>query len=246
MKISTNLVLSVSLAALLLAGCQQAADEPAEAKTEEVKWGYDGAGAPANWGALSVEYATCKTGTQQSPINLPSAETAKTINVTTNYAAAPAEVVNNGHTIQANIGDGFMLSSGGTDYKLLQFHMHTPSEHTIDGKALPMVAHFVHATAEGKLAVLGILFKEGEANAQIQSLIDKVGGKTELDLAAMLPAKLDVVNYQGSLTTPPCSEGVNWHVVLEPVTASAEQIKALKDVMHDNARPVQPLGDRAL
>ena len=244
-----------ALAALALAGCKQA-DAPAEgektaeasgeAGPEKAAWGYGDEDGPAKWGDLSADYATCKTGKEQSPIDLPAANAAKTIEVATNYAPTEAEVVNNGHAIEAKFGEGFTLTSGDKTYKLLQFHFHTPSENTIAGKASPADVHFVHADANGNLAVLGIMIDEGAANPQFQAVLDSVGKKTPLDIKAMLPASMTAYNFKGSLTTPPCSEGVNWHVLTTPITASAEQIAALNKLTGNNARPVQPMNGRAI
>ncbi|MFC4292624.1 carbonic anhydrase [Sphingorhabdus arenilitoris] len=254
----SNLFKSAALpvvAILALSACKQA-DAPAgegnrvsaesEAAPEKAAWGYGEADGPAKWGDLSADYATCKTGKEQSPIDLPAATAAKTIDVATNYAPTEAEVLNNGHAIEAKFGEGFTLTSGDKTYKLLQFHFHTPSENTIQGKASPADVHFVHADDAGNLAVLGIMINEGAANPQFQAVLDSVGKKTPLDIKAMLPASMTAYNFKGSLTTPPCSEGVNWHVLTTPITASKEQIAALNKLTGSNARPVQPMNDRAI
>lgn len=247
MKKTTNVMIAL-LASASLAACSQA-DAPAEggeATTKEVKWGYAEDNGPDKWGDLSEEYAACKAGMEQSPIDLPAASEANLITVTTNYAATEAKVEDKGKTIQADFGEGFTLTSGENTYNLVQVHMHTPSENTVEGKAFPMTGHFVHADADGALAVLGVMFEEGEANPAVQTMLDNVGGSAEMDIAAMIPAELTAYNFPGSLTTPPCSEGVNWHVLSNPVTASAEQIAALTEAMGNNARPVQPLNEREL
>ena len=249
MSYSIKATLILSLSTLALTACQQAdtpVDEIPAAESEKVKWGYGADDGPAQWGDLSEEYAQCKTGKEQSPIDLPSADKARTIDISTNYAASSAEVVNKGSSIKVNVDKGLAMTSGESTYELLQFHYHTPSENTVEGKSYPLTAHFVHADADGNLAVLGLLYEEGAANEQVQATIDNIGGKANLDLAAMLPESTTVYNFKGSLTTPPCSEGVNWHVLTTPVTASKEQIEALNKVMGDNARPVQPMNDRAI
>lgn len=247
MKFTTKFAVA-ALASVSLAACSQA-DAPAEGEeggeAEAVAWGYGEDDGPAKWGDLSAAYELCKTGLEQSPVNLPAAGDANLITVSTNYGTTEASIVDkDGKTIQADFGEGFTLTSGDSTYNLVQVHMHTPSENTIDGKAFPLTGHFVHADAAGALAVLGIMFEEGEANPAIQAMLDNVGGKAEMDLTAMLPAELTAYNFPGSLTTPPCSEGVNWHVVSTPVSASAEQIAALSAAMGNNARPVQPANER--
>lgn len=249
MKFSSKLFVA-AMASVSLAACSQADTAPEDgsegATTEKAAWGYGEEDGPSKWGDLSEEYAACSTGLEQSPIDLPAASEANLITVTTNYAATEAKVEDLGKTIQASFGEGMALTSGDTEYGLVQVHMHTPSENTVAGKAYPLTAHFVHASAEGAFAVLGIMFEEGEANPAIQTMLDNVGGSAEMDIAAMLPAELNAYNFPGSLTTPPCTEGVNWHVVSTPVTASAEQIAALTEKMGNNARPVQPLNEREL
>ena len=243
----TTLILSLST--LALAACQQAdapVDDTPAVESEKAEWGYGADDGPAQWGDLSEDYAQCKTGKEQSPIDLPSADKANTIDIATNYAATSAEVINNGHAIEVKFNKGFTLTSGKSTYELLQFHYHTPSENTVEGKSYPLTAHFVHADAEGNLAVLGLLYEEGAASEQVQATIDNIGGKANLNIAAMLPDSKTVYNFKGSLTTPPCSEGVNWHVLTTPVTANKEQIEALNKLMGDNARPVQPMNDRVI
>ncbi|NJM49899.1 MAG: carbonic anhydrase family protein [Sphingomonadales bacterium] len=217
---------------------------------------------------MSPEYATCKTGKEQSPLDLPPTDKAKTIDVATNYAVKNGAIENDGHGIKASFEKGFTLTSGDKSYDLLQFHFHTPSENLFGGKASPADVHFVHSDANGNLAVLGVMINEGAASPQMQAILDdqktleiisvgaaspqmqaildNIGGKTDLDLKAMLPASMTAYNFKGSLTTPPCSEGVNWHVLTTPVTASKEQIEALNKITGNNARPVQPLNERAI
>ncbi|MEP2735620.1 MAG: carbonic anhydrase family protein [Erythrobacter sp.] len=249
MKFSSKFFVA-AMASVSLAACSQAdtatGDAEAGADEKKVAWDYGDEKGPANWGTLSEEYAACASGLEQSPIDLPAASEANLITVTTNYGETSAEVVDLGKTIQANVAEGMSLISGDTEYGLVQVHMHTPSENTVEGKAFPMTAHFVHASAEGAFAVLGIMFEEGEANPAIDAILGNVGSAAELDLSDMLPAELNAYNFPGSLTTPPCTEGVNWHVVSTPVSASAEQIAALTEAMGNNARPVQPLNEREL
>ena len=136
-----------------------------------IKWGYDGAIGPANWGDLSKDYATCKTGQVQSPIDIQTKQADKVnAKIITNYKASASEVVNNGHTIQVVLADGGSVNLDGSDYKILQFHFHTPAEEKIDGKSFPFNAHLVHQSADGKLAVIGVLFNEGKENASLKEI----------------------------------------------------------------------------
>ncbi|WP_128891177.1 carbonic anhydrase [Erythrobacter sp. HKB08] len=230
--------------ALAVAGTAMAAD-----------WSYEGATGPDNWGSLSPDYELCGKGLMQSPIDLAEANARGDVSVFTAYAPGPLTILNNGHTVQANFAAGSKLTSGTMQFDLIQVHFHTPSEEVMHGEQYPMVAHFVHADSDGNLAVLGVLFEEGAANGELQKLVDAapatktaprtVGGVT-IDPNGMLPDDLDVYRFQGSLTTPPCSEGVNWHVAKDTVEASAEQLDAMRAIMGDNARPVQPLNGRLL
>lgn len=219
----------------------------------DAHWGYSGHGGPEHWGEMKSEFATCRTGKMQSPIDLGQATTVGQIAVSADYRPAPLTILNNGHTIQVNFPAGSTLTSGGREFYLVQVHFHTPSEEAINGKRFPMVAHFVHKDATGALGVLGVLFEEGGANTELAKIIaaapkhehaaTAIAGVT-INPAELIPSQLSVYRFQGSLTTPPCSEGVNWHVAQTTVKASADQIRAMTSIMGHNARPIQPLNGR--
>jgi carbonic anhydrase len=169
------------------------------------------------------------------------------------YGRVAPSIVNNGHTIQVNVPKGQFLRLGDHRYELVQFHFHTPSEERVQGKPSAMVAHFVHRDAEGKLAVVAALIQPGQANTGFDTILSHLpqrAGETltveglELDLAALLPAERRYWDIEGSLTTPPCSEGVHWMVLTQPVTVSAAAIQRLRRLYPANARPVQPLNGR--
>lgn len=218
-------------------------------------WTYQGSSGPEHWVEMSEDFAACGKGHMQSPVDLGGAESAGRLAVTATYRPGPLTVLNNGHTIQVNFPEGSQLASGIARYKLVQMHFHTPSEETVYGIPYPMVAHFVHVDANGNLAVLGVLFEEGAHNPELDKVIraaprweqgaTPVAGVT-FDPARLLPDNLAVWRYEGSLTTPPCTEGVRWHVAQHRVTASAGQIAAIHAIIGDNARPVQPLHGRLL
>lgn len=230
------------------------AKAPAHA-ADQAHWAYSGETGPDNWGNLADAFQQCRTGHMQSPIDLGASDIQGQINVRTAYRPGAMSVLNNGHTIQVNFPEGSILSSGISRYKLVQVHFHTPSEETIYGVPYPMVAHFVHADHAGNLAVLGVLFEEGAHNPELDKII-KAAPRSEaaarlvdgvtLDPARLLPSELAVWRYDGSLTTPPCSEGVRWHVAMQPVAASAAQIAAIHAIIGDNARPIQPRHGRLL
>lgn len=235
-------------AAVLIAGAVHAAGERGQ-------WSYDGDTGPQHWGDLSAEYALCSTGQMQSPIDLAQAQAVGDLEVSVDWEPSPLTVSNNGKTVQVNFEPGSYMTSSRRVFNLIQVHFHTPSEHTFSGETWPLVAHFVHSTDEGVLGVLGVLFEPGEANGELAKIIaaaEKADAapRTVADVAVdprgLLPDELEVFRYMGSLTTPPCSEGVNWHVVEEGVEASAEQIAAMAAMMGMNARPVLPLNGRLL
>ncbi len=228
---------------------------PAAAARHGVHWGYEGFDGPEHWGHLDAGYRLCGTGQSQSPIDLGMANTVASVTVQTDYKREPLTILNNGHTVQVNFDGAAGLMSANHRYSLKQVHFHTPSEHVINGRRYPLEAHFVHADEYGKLAVLGVLFEEGSTNMELAKVIvaaprREAAAKTvegfSFDPRALLPASLEVYRYMGSLTTPPCSEGVNWHVAAQPITASASQMADLMEIMGHNARPVQAFNERLL
>ncbi len=221
---------------------------------DEAAWGYDGDGGPANWGSLDAEYAVCATGTEQSPIDLISTDVDARNTPDINWTPASSAIVaDSGHTIVVSVEDAGGLTLGGTDYALAQFHFHAGSEHTIDGAQYPLEVHFVHVSEDGQLAVVGMMFEDGVANdplsgtwANLPEGEAETGLEGMLDPNAFLPEDGTVWRYEGSLTTPPCSEGVAWTVFQTPLTASSEQLAAFTARYDNNYRPVQPLNERSL
>lgn len=239
------------------AGATPPTDAPAAPALAAAHWSYEGESGPDQWYALADAYAACKTGVEQSPINIVTSNVSKDKSaaaLTINYHPTAVTVMNNGHTIQANDASGTnSITVDGVEYKLAQFHFHTPSENQIDGQNFPMEGHLVHKSADGKLAVLGFLIKEGQANeplAELWSKLPKDETKTDvaldkaIDLTGLLPADKSTYQFEGSLTTPPCSEGVRWFVLQQPIEMSAEQIKAFQAIFPDDHRPVQELNGR--
>lgn len=216
-------------------------------------FGYGPANGPETWGRLADKYALCEKGDMQSPIDLAGANAIGNVALAVDYEAGPLTVSNKGLTVQADFAPGSAMTSGGMTFNLIQIHFHTPSEHAISGKRYPLTGHFVHATEDGKLGVLGVMFEEGDANPELAKILAAVPNeKSEpatitgqsIDPNGMLPADRSIYRYMGSLTTPPCSEGVNWHVLREPITASEDQIEAFEELMGDSARPVRAFNNR--
>lgn len=246
----------VLLLAPLLASCatgssdDAASSAPPPAAEGEVHWSYDGQEGPEEWGDLAQDFAACETGDAQSPIDLPD-HAAEKLTEHPRITSSPTvgESVDTGHTIQlVPDGDASEIEWKDNEFDLAQVHFHMPSEHTVEGEALDAEFHFVHTTESGQVLVLGVLAEEGDANEAWQPFIDGAAepGTDELpiDVASMLPTDPTFEEYAGSLTTPPCTEGVDWVVYHEPIELSAEQIAVLKAAYEDNARPVQPQGDR--
>ena len=221
----------------------------------DVHWSYLGKTGPQNWGELQPEFGTCATGQRQSPINIDDIYTlqgpAEALQF--NYQPSNAVVVNNGHTIQVNLQGSNTLTVRGTTYTLVQFHFHTPSEEQVNYRNYAMVAHLVHRSADGQLAVVAVLLEPGVASP----LIDKVWTYMPLDvndtvrtpaglidLTELLPKDQRYYQFMGSLTTPPCTEGVLWMVLKQPMQVSPAQLRLFQQLYPNNARPVQPLNNR--
>ncbi|MCY1700950.1 carbonic anhydrase family protein [Lelliottia sp. SL45] len=221
----------------------------------EPHWGYEGESGPAYWGELSEDYKLCKKGMKQSPINITQTVTQKSLPATLNFSLVEQTIQNNGHTIQVSAPGGSSVALNEQQFKLVQFHVHTPSENTIEGQPFPLEFHFVHKNEEGRLAVVAVMVKEGLSNSAIAGLIENApsdaGQSASIDerisVESLFPFFKDYYSYEGSLTTPPCSEDVKWLVMKSPVTASASQIFSLNEIIgHSNNRPVQQLNDRVI
>ena len=217
-------------------------------------WGYEPHNGPALWGTLDRAFCACALGTEQSPIDLTGGRRAEPAPVEFDYRRSRVEVENTGHTIQMNPEPGHGIVLDGVRHELSQFHFHRASEHLVDGLPYPMELHLVHRSGSGGLAVVGVLICEGGENAALAPAwahLPSDPGTTraipgEIDLAALLPPFRTTWRYRGSLTTPPCTEGVAWIVADEPLPMSTAQIAAFAAIYPNNRRPVQPLGDRDL
>jgi carbonic anhydrase len=219
------------------------------------EWSYEGTTGPENWGKLDPEFALCSTGKNQSPVDLEGTIAAQLKPLEFKYSPGAREIVNTGHTIQINYAPGSAFIFENQYFLLTQFHFHAPSENRIGGKSYPLEAHLMHTDKSGNLAVLGIMFTGGAANPLLAKLWDKMpatkGGKAELppgiNVMQMLPTLKAYYRFNGSLTTPPCSEGVRWLLMKSAVTASREQIgQFLRAIGHTNNRPLQPVNARPL
>lgn len=223
-------------------------------KPHPAKWGYKGDTGPSHWGELSPAYALASTGMQQSPIDIiqPKHESLPSLEI--NYKPANVDLVYNGHTIEDKEKDGSTLSVDGRSFGLKQFHFHAPSEHTIDGKHAPMEMHLVHKDEDGKVAVIGVMIQEGNHNAAFDAVWNylptaenkELTYEEDFNVADMLPTDRNYFHYMGSFTTPPCTEGVFWYVLTQPVELSHAQIDKFTAIINDNNRPVQALNGRVV
>jgi len=243
----------------VLSECKKSTDKDADAKDDSAKkddkahavqWGYEGDKGPEHWGDA---FPVCGKGKKQSPLNIigPFEKSKETLSV--DYKEGPLKMLNNGHTIQVNIEPGSSLTIGKESFELLQFHFHRPSEEQVDGKNASMVAHFVHKSKEGKLAVIGVMLNEGKDSAAVKTLWanlppkegeEFLPAKVMFNPASMLPKDMGFYNYEGSLTTPPCTEGVQFYILKAPVDISKQQLAKFPFKL--NARPVQSLNGRKI
>ena len=237
------------LAPLTISGAQAAETEP--------HWSYSGDDGPEHWGELSDKFSRCRDGQNQSPVDLVADYHVELPELVFQYHGTPLRETNNGHTIKLDVQPGNFLEVPEKDLKFefLQGHFHSPSEHTVNGKHFPMEIHLVHTDDDGGLVVVGIMVEEGEEDAMLNRIWsfmpEHAGESTESPLtvfeSGVLPPTRDYFSYDGSLTTPPCSEGVTWIVFRKLFTASAEQVARFKQrVGPATNRPVQPKNARAI
>ncbi len=222
------------------------------------EWGYSGDADPSHWGDLRPEFFMCKDGKNQSPINIDRSDVVLATGlkpIEFHYTTGASEAVNNGHTVKVSVKDGSYITVDGIRFKLLQFHFHSPSENQVDGKNYPLEAHFVHKSDDGQLAVVAVMYDKGAQNTVLKKICSTIFTNihqvhpcrlTPKDINALLPQNKEYYRFSGSLTTPPCSEGVRWLVMKEHLSISPKQVESFVHVMmkgHNN-RPVQPLNAR--
>ena len=217
-------------------------------------WSYEGDSGPANWSKINVDWAKCGNGSRQSPIDIRDGMKVELEQISFDYHPSSFNVVDNGHTVQVGVSGGNYITVQNRMFELQQFHFHRPSEERINGKAFEMVVHLVHRDAEGRLAVLALLLERGAPQATIQTVwnnlplekFETMQPTILLDPAEMLPARRDYYTYMGSQTSPPCSEGVLWLVMKQPVQASPAQMALFSRLYPLNARPIQPGNGRII
>ncbi len=245
---------------LLAAASAQAMEQASEPASSAAPphWSYSGEHGPGHWGEVAPDDAVCGNGKSQSPINLTSgtAKVGKDGAFKISYEPGAVALFNSGHTVQADVSDAAdTISLDGASYTLAQFHFHTPSEHTVNGKRYPLEMHFVNKDANGHIAVVGVFVQAGAENKLLAPVFSALppsatpagthaGKPVQVDIAAVLPKVHKAYVYAGSLTTPPCTEGVHWIVLEQPIEMSSAQIDAFKKIFHDNHRPLQKISGR--
>ncbi len=249
-------VTRVLAVAVLVAACTAAPPASSSAPStapSPAHWTYEGEEGPANWGELSADYAACAEGTEQSPIDVANPSEADLANIAFDYRPAPLEIVNNGHTVQVNYAAGSSITVDGATFELVQFHFHAPSEHTVAGVPADAELHLVHRAEDARLAAGGVLLSRGAANGPLEPVVENLPTSigpsatvpaATVDAGQLLPAARTTYRYPGSLTSPPCTEGVTWLLMTEPVEVSGDQLAAFTRVIDGNNRPVQPLNER--
>ena len=232
----------------------KAAPPPPPPVPRGTHWSYEGESGPANWSKINVDWAKCGNGNRQSPIDIRDGMKVELEQISFDYHPSSFSVVDNGHTVQVGVSGGNYITVQNRMFELQQFHFHRPSEERINGKAFEMVVHLVHRDAEGRLAVLALLLERGAPQATIQTVwnnlplekFETMQPTILLDPAEMLPARRDYYTYMGSMTEPPCSEGVLWMVMKQPVQASPAQMALFSRLYPLNARPIQPTNGRII
>ncbi len=222
---------------------------------ESAHWGYQKTNGPAHWSEINPDYALCQSGKNQSPVNISGFIKAPHKSLKPIYHSKVNEIINNGHTIQINMQAGSKIKIDNNDFNLKQFHFHSPSENTINGKSYPLEGHFVHADENNNLAVLAVMFENGDKNSALEELWQHMpmnSGEHQnltnnITASSLLPKNLDYYQFNGSLTTPPCSEGVRWFVLKNSIKVSKQQVSQFhKTIHHANNRPVQSINARLI
>jgi carbonic anhydrase len=238
----------------------EAAFQPAKAETEtgeHAEWEYNGPNGPTWWGSLSTKYHLCRDGHRQSPVDLNTnlVFSAKGRPIKIAYQATPIDEFFNGHTIQENVHNHSVVEYDGREYELIQFHFHSGSEHTLNGRRLDLELHLVHRAKDGKMLVIGVLFVAGEKHEQLDPVLNHVEVKigkqvvnkdVTIDVKQLIPHGAPLFSYDGSLTTPPATEDIRWFVYEKPMQLSPKQLQSFRMYCRDNNRPVQPLRGRML
>jgi len=249
-------ITTLAVLGLQMSTCLADQDQKSHGTNNTLHWSYEGETGVTHWSSLAKEYALCGTGKRQSPIDITNSITTDFPPLEFNYNPIPLIIENNGHTIKMMADKAGSLTIGDDTYQLLQFHTHAPSEGAINGKRADMVIHMVHKKAQEKLelAVVAVYLETGKtANPLIDTLWKVMPTKSgkpqhhddiEIDINQLLPQDKNYFTFNGSITVPPCFEGVKWIILKQPVSISADQLAQFHAVYPKNARPLQPLNGR--
>ncbi len=250
-----NLVLATAIM-YFSNGCSSSEYSANDKSVHKTHWSYEGEGKPQNWSSLSPDYYLCAEGKEQSPVNIEETTVVNKDlpNLIFNYSSSKIKLENNGHTIKAVPEPQNYFTYEGKKLNLLQFHFHSLSEHTLNGKHFPMEIHFVHKSDDGSLAVIGVFVKEGEENSYFENFwenlpknnSDEFEVEDKIELIKLLPDDKQTFRYSGSFTTPPCTEGISWFVISQPIEMSPEQINEFKKLYDNNYRPLNPVNTRKI
>jgi carbonic anhydrase len=252
---TSGLVRSLMAAALTLGSLQMPLFAQEHKSTDPHHWAYSGPDGPKHWAEIDPRFEACKNGKWESPIDIKHVTAADLPALMFNYSVTPLTIIDNGHTVMVTYAAGSTLTVGDNRYELKQFHFHHPSEERIHGKRFDMVVHLVHEDSRAHIAVVAVLFKQGRENTMIAQLRRSVPAEKEhpvtlpdllINATDILPSNLGYYTFPGSLTTPPCTEGVTWYVAKTPVEMSAEQLDWFAKLYPSDARPVQPLHGRTI
>ncbi|MCB1955416.1 MAG: carbonic anhydrase family protein [Rhodocyclaceae bacterium] len=236
------------------AASRRAPEKDAAPDLSHIHWDYSGVGGPDNWGKLKPEFATCENGNRQSPIDINDGIRVDLEPIEFNYLPSYFRIVDNGHTVQVNVGTGSTIRVMGRVYDLIQFHFHRPSEFRIGGRGYDMEVHLVHQDLDGRLAVVSVMLERGTAHPIVQTLWNNLpleqrasyAPEIAIDPNDLLPVDRRYATFMGSLTTPPCTEGVMWMVMRQPVQVSVDQISIFSRLHPMNARPLQDMAGRLI
>lgn len=253
-------------ASVMLFGCSKSEasqqpntidDDNSPTAVESHTWTYVGNTGPVHWGELSKDYLVCAKGRQQSPINITSSTPKKGVSMNFSYKPSPLDSVNNGHTLEQYFPEGQQsFEVDGHKYKLVRLHFHVPSEHAINGKHSPMEMHIVHQDDKGNAAVVALMIEKGKSSSSMTNIfanlpespgVHEQKAAVKIDANDFIPSNHTAWHYDGSLTTPPCGENVQWYVMKNPITIAPDELEEFtKDIIHFDARPVQPLNGRTV
>lgn len=218
-------------------------------------WGYGEEDGPHMWAKLTPKFKKCEMGRSQSPVDITGAVKGGPGPIEFDYKTIPLKIENTGHTVRVNVLPGSTMTVGGKKYELIEFHFHAPGEHLLQGTAFDMEVHLVHRDPAEKRAVIAVMLKIGGPNGLIGRIweylpedegIERYLTLVKLNAEELLPRDRSYYHYEGSLTTPPCSEGYKWYVMKNPLEVSGEQVDAFLALVGENSRPVQPLNDRVI